>query len=41
MTPEERAKAEWNSGADRWNQWDDLGQDERDELIVAQKDPAP
>jgi len=31
--PELGAKLEWNSGADEYNQWDSLGQDEKDELI--------
>ena len=32
------AKANWNNFADRYNQWDSLGQDEKDELIAkAQK----
>lgn len=30
----ERAKAKWNEQADAFNQWDNLGQDERDELIA-------
>jgi hypothetical protein len=28
-----RAKEWWNSVADQWNQWDALGQDEKDGLI--------
>ncbi|MFJ7794445.1 hypothetical protein [Pseudomonas sp. NPDC096950] len=27
----------WNAGADEFNQWDALGQDEKDELIAEQK----
>lgn len=27
----------WNAGADEFNQWDALGQDEKDELISKQK----
>lgn len=27
----------WNAGADEYNQWDALGQDEKDELISEQK----
>lgn len=26
------ARTKWNAGADKYNQWDSLGQDERDEL---------
>ena len=28
------ARAKWNADADEYNQWDDLGQDEKDELIA-------
>ena len=28
------AKLKWNSEADKYNQWDNLGQDEKDELIA-------
>ena len=27
----------WNAGADEYNQWDALGQDEKDELISAEQ----
>lgn len=27
------AKLQWNAEADEWNQWDSLGEDEKDELI--------
>lgn len=30
---EEEAKRRWNAEADQYNQWDELGQDEKDELI--------
>lgn len=30
---EEDARAKWNASADQYNQWDDLGQDEKDALI--------
>ena len=32
------AKKQWNEAADRWNQWDDLGGDERQEIITAKRD---
>jgi hypothetical protein len=32
--PELGAELKWNSEADEYNQWDDLGQDERDKLIA-------
>jgi hypothetical protein len=32
MTAEEKAKQKWNSEADEWNQWDNLSQEEKDEL---------
>ncbi len=35
--PEANAKVAWNAGADEFNQWPDLGQDERDGLIEAQR----
>ena len=28
----------WNDGADEFNQWDALGQDEKDELIAAEQE---
>lgn len=28
----------WNAGADEFNQWDALGQDEKDELIAAEQE---
>ena len=31
------AAARWNAKADEYNQWDALGQDEKDELITAEK----
>lgn len=31
----ELAKLRWNTEADRYNQWDTLGKDERDALIYA------
>ena len=34
--PESRAKDKWNKGADEHNQWQELGQDERDALIEAE-----
>jgi hypothetical protein len=34
MTPELGAELKWNSEADEYNQWDALGQDEKDELIA-------
>ena len=33
--PEEVAKARWNAQADQFNQWSELGQDEKDALILA------
>ena len=27
----------WNAGADEYNQWEELGQDEKDELISAER----
>jgi hypothetical protein len=33
----ERARERWNSEADGYNQWDSLGQDEKDELIQKEK----
>lgn len=32
--PGERARSRWNARADQFNQWDSLGQDEKDELIA-------
>ena len=32
--PELGAELKWNSEADEYNQWDQLGQDERDTLIA-------
>jgi hypothetical protein len=32
--PELGAELQWNSEADEYNQWDDLGQDERDQLVA-------
>lgn len=32
------AKEQWNKVADQWNQWDDLGGDERQEIIIAKRD---
>ena len=32
--PELGAELKWNSEADDYNQWDDLGQDEKDHLIA-------
>lgn len=31
------AMGRWNANADQFNQWDDLGQDEKDELVVAER----
>jgi hypothetical protein len=31
---EDAARAKWNAEADEYNQWDSLGQDEKDELIA-------
>lgn len=31
---EDIAQAVWNAGADQYNQWESLGQDEKDELIT-------
>jgi hypothetical protein len=28
------ARIKWNAEADEYNQWDSLGQDEKDELII-------
>jgi hypothetical protein len=33
---EQRAMQKWNAQADNYNQWRDLGQDEKDALIVAE-----
>ncbi|BCG50159.1 hypothetical protein [Ralstonia phage RP13] len=38
MDYEAIAKARWNEAADQYNQWFELGQDEKDELIQAVKD---
>jgi hypothetical protein len=32
--PELGSELKWNSESDEYNQWDDLGQDEKDELIA-------
>lgn len=32
------AKGQWNKVADRWNQWEDLDGDERQEIIIAKRD---
>ena len=32
------AKARWNAQADAYNQWDSLGQDEKDALIAKEAD---
>lgn len=37
MTNEEKAKEKWNQISDDFNQWDNLGQDEKDELINKEK----
>lgn len=37
MTKEEQAEATWNAGADEYNQWCELGQDEKDELIALEE----
>jgi hypothetical protein len=34
MSAFERAQAKWNAEADQYNQWDELGQDEKDRLIA-------
>jgi hypothetical protein len=34
MTEEDVAKKKWNAQADQYNQWDELGKDEKDELIA-------
>lgn len=31
------AKQRWNAGADEYNQWSELGQDEKDELVVEER----
>jgi hypothetical protein len=31
------AENRWNAGADEYNQWDALGQDEKDQLITAEQ----
>jgi len=31
-----RAEQKWNAQADQYNQWRDLGQDEKDALIAAE-----
>lgn len=31
------AKRCWNANADEFNQWDELGQDEKDELVSAER----
>ena len=36
-TAEQIARREWNAAADEYNQWDALGQDEKDLLISAAK----
>lgn len=38
--PEAKALAKWNAQADQWNQWDSLGQDEKDELTSKESRPA-
>ena len=35
---EEEAKRRWNKEADEYNQWSELGQDEKDELIERLKE---
>ena len=35
-TAEERAIAKWDAGADRFNKWTDLGQDEKDALVAVE-----
>ena len=37
-TSEEAARVRWNASADRFNQWDSLGQDERVALIAAESE---
>lgn len=37
--PKQTAKQKWNSEADEYNQWDTLGQDEKDELIKKNSSP--
>ena len=37
---EDRARNHWNAGADAWNQWADLGQDEKDALIATEGNPS-
>ena len=34
----ERVREKWNDAANRWNTWGDLGQDEKDELIQAERE---
>ena len=34
-----RAEQKWNAQADQYNQWRDLGEDERDALIAAELKP--
>lgn len=36
MNKENVAKKKWNAKADQYNQWDELGQDEKDALISAE-----
>lgn len=31
------AKRRWNANADELNQWDELGQEEKDELVSAER----
>lgn len=33
----QNAADRWNAGADEYNQWDALGQDEKDDLIAAEQ----
>jgi hypothetical protein len=37
---EARARYHWAAGADAWDQWADLGQDEKDALIAAERSPS-
>lgn len=34
LSAEIKAKARWNAEADEFNQWSELGQDEKDQLIA-------
>jgi len=36
-----RARDRWNAQADEWNQWPELGADEKQELIEAEKEVTP